>query len=213
MFVIYNDKILTSGEGICSFPTDFIPKQVDQRSVYHAFAVLRCNTQMLQMFQISCANLKWVFNVQLQFYYFNERKLKNAYQNFLALDTSVGCWALASEPWTLDARKWTSKLQNFKLSKALERMELYKSLHSWILHWYKSLVISGMKIHLRFTHLRPMFSFYSIKKYQKPKDMEKERWLEMNQYDLLFLVKHKQWEIFWQLIFLIFSEDVVEQEK
>ena len=126
MFVIYNDKILTSGEGICSFPTDFIPKQVDQRSVYHAFAVLRCNTQMLQMFQISCANLKWVFNVQLQFYYFSERKLKNAYQNFLALDTSVGCWALASEPWTLDARKWTSKLQNFKLSKALERMELYK---------------------------------------------------------------------------------------
>ena len=58
-----------------------------------------------------------------------------------------------------------------------------------------------------------MFSFYSIKKYQKPKDMEKERWLEMNQYDLLFLVKHKQWDIFWQLIFLIFSEDVVEQEK
>ena len=43
--------------------------------------------------------------------------------------------------------------------------------------------------------------------------MEKERWLEMNQYDLLFLVKHKQWDIFWQLIFLIFSEDVVEQEK
>lgn len=48
MFVIlYNDTVLTSDEGIiCSFP-DFTPKEVDQRSVYHAVAVLTCNTQQL----------------------------------------------------------------------------------------------------------------------------------------------------------------------
>ena len=200
MFVIYNDKILTSGEGICSFPTDFITKQVDQRSVYHAFAVLRCNTQMLQMFQISCANLKWVFNVQLQFYYFNERKLKNAYQNFLALDTSVGCWALASEPWTLDARKWTSK---FKILNCPKHWKEWSYINNFILEFFIDINLWSFQA-WKFIYGLPISGLCSlsiqlknIKNQRFSEDMEKERWLEMNQYDLLFLVKHKQWDIFW----------------
>lgn len=118
MFVIYNDKILTSGEGICSFPTDCIPKQVDQRSVYHALAVLRCNTQQLLLTPAIDVVLLLIFiadvpdilcqfevSVQFQFYNINESKLKNAYQNSWTLNISVGCWALASEPWILGSSK------------------------------------------------------------------------------------------------------------
>ena len=43
--------------------------------------------------------------------------------------------------------------------------------------------------------------------------MEREGQLEIIQYDLLFLVKQKQWDIFWRLFFFIFSKHVVEQNE
>ena len=68
-------------------------------------------------------------------------------------------------------------------------------------------------------HFWPMF-FSNHLKISKPRsferisgDIERECRLKMNYYDLLFLVKHKQWYIFWHLNFSIFSKHVVEQKK
>ena len=36
--------------------------------------------------------------------------------------------------------------------------------------------------------------------------MERDGRLEMDWHDLLFLLKHKQWDIFWQLIFFFFLD-------
>ena len=47
----------------------------------------------------------------------------------------AGLWTLGNGLWTLDARLWVLKLWDSKLLKALETMELYQYIHSWILHW------------------------------------------------------------------------------
>ena len=59
-----------------------------------------------------------------------------------------------------------------------------------------------MKIYLRSIHFRPFF--LTTWKYRKTDNVEREGRLEMDQYDLLFLLKHKQWDTFWQLISFIF---------
>ena len=45
-----------------------------------------------------------------------------AYWNSWTVDASVG-------RWTMDARLWTLEFQNFKLSKALEAVEIYQQLY------------------------------------------------------------------------------------
>ena len=78
-------------------------------------------------------------------------------------------------------------------------------LHSWILPWWKFLVIAGVKVYLRLTHFRPMFSLSkSIWKPEVFKSfqtiyIEKEHWLETCWHNLLFPGKHKHWDIFLEL--------------
>ena len=92
-----------------------------------------------------------------------------AYRNSWTLDAKFGRWTLNPGRWTLDAglrmlnaRLWTSKLWNSKLSKALKTMD---HTNNFVLEFYidkryeryEKKVISGMKTYLRSTYFRPLF--------------------------------------------------------
>ena len=133
-----------------------------------------------------------------------------AYRRSWILDS--GLWTLYSGlwSWTLDVKTLKFKIaQRFGNNGAI-------SMTSFL-----NFTLVKIFSHFRYENLSTVYSFQAIlcnhpiniKNQRFSDDVEREGRLVVNWYDLLFLIKHKQWDFLWQLIFFIFSKHVVEQKK